>query len=225
MQVYNKTFPNIFFEQKKGKKTFFTKSLFPRNPVYGERLISQRGEEFRSWSHERSKLCAALQKGVSQIGIKEGDTVLYLGAANGTTPSHISDIVGREGFVFCVEFSPRSTRDLVFVCEKRTNMTPVLANANDPVSYSDRVTGADIVYMDIAQRNQTEIFLKNIKAYLKKDGFGLLFLKSRSVDVSKNPKEIYKQVRNELEREVTIVDYKELDPFEKDHALFIVKKR
>jgi fibrillarin-like rRNA methylase len=36
--------------------------------------------------------------------------VLYLGAASGTTVSHVSDVVGPEGMVYAVEFSHRSGR-------------------------------------------------------------------------------------------------------------------
>ena len=34
--------------------------------------------------------------------------MLYLGAASGTSVSHVSDIVGKEGAVYAVEFSHRS---------------------------------------------------------------------------------------------------------------------
>ena len=38
--------------------------------------------------------------------------MLYLGAASGTTVSHVSDVVGPEGMVYAVEFSHRPGRDL-----------------------------------------------------------------------------------------------------------------
>jgi len=79
--------------------------------------------------------------------------------------------------------------------------------------------------MDIAQKNQAEIFLKNCKMFLKKGGFGLLALKARSVDVTRNPKIIFKEIREKLEKQMIIVDYRELDPYEKDHAFFVVKKK
>ena len=82
----------------------------------------------------------------------------------------------------------------------------------------------DVVYQDIAQKDQVNIFLKNCNEFLKKDGFGLLALKSRSIDVTKNPKEIYKHVWKELEKHITVVDHRILDPLQKDHALFVVKK-
>ena len=84
-----------------GKKVC-TKSLVPGVKVYGEGLIRKQGVEYREWDPRRSKLCAAIIKGVSEIGIKPGSVVLYLGASTGTTPSHVSDIVGASGFVFAL---------------------------------------------------------------------------------------------------------------------------
>jgi fibrillarin-like pre-rRNA processing protein len=78
--------------------------------------------------------------------------------------------------------------------------------------------------MDVAQRNQAEIFIKNCNMFLKKNGFGLLAVKSRSVDITKKPRQVYQEVRKKLERELTVVDYRVLDPFEKDHCMFVVKK-
>ena len=50
--------------------------------------------EYRVWNPFRSKLAAAILGGVDKIHIKPGAKVLYLGAASGTTVSHVSDIVG-----------------------------------------------------------------------------------------------------------------------------------
>ena len=50
--------------------------------------------EYRVWNPFRSKLAAAILGGVDKIHIKPGVKVLYLGAASGTTVSHVSDIVG-----------------------------------------------------------------------------------------------------------------------------------
>lgn len=56
----------------------------------------------------RSKLAASVLAGVDNIHIKPGAKVLYLGAASGTSVSHVSDIVGKDGAVYAVEFSHRS---------------------------------------------------------------------------------------------------------------------
>jgi fibrillarin-like pre-rRNA processing protein len=214
------------YESRKGKRTvFLTKNLVPGVDVYGEELVRESGVEYREWDPKRSKLGAALAKSVSQIGIYPGSKVLYLGASTGTTPSHVSDIVGAEGFVFALDFAPRTTRELVYLCEQRGNMSPILGDARKPASYSQYVTLVDAVFQDIAQRDQAEIFIKNCDAFLRKGGFGILAVKSRSVDIGKTPKQIFNEIRAYLEKRITIVDYRELDPFEKDHCIFVCKKK
>jgi fibrillarin-like pre-rRNA processing protein len=213
------------YESRKGKKpVLLTKNLVPGKRVYGENLIRENDGEYREWDYTRSKLAAALVKEISQIGIKENDFVLYLGAASGTTVSHVSDIVGKDGFIYAVDFAPRVIRDLVFVAQDRKNIAPILGDANKPETYSSLVSEVDVIYQDIAQRNQPEIFMKNMK-YLKKDGFALLCVKARSMDNAKKPRLIFQEVRSFLEKQITIVDYRELDPFEKDHCIFVCKKK
>lgn len=215
------------FEDKRNRRAVYTRNLTPGKRFFAEELVREQGVEFRSWDVSRSKLGAAIKKGISQIGIKEKDLVLYLGAAHGFTPSYVSDLVGTEGFVFCLDNAPRVVRDLVFVCEERVNMAPILADANHPEEYKDLISPqVDVVFQDIAQRNQVGIFLKNCDAYLKRGGFGLLALKARSVDVTKRPREIFREVRILLEKSsMVVVDYRELEPFERDHAMFVCKKK
>lgn len=50
--------------------------------------------EYRVWNPFRSKLAACIVNGVNDIYMKPGSKVLYLGAANGTTVSHVADLVG-----------------------------------------------------------------------------------------------------------------------------------
>lgn len=207
------------------RKRFYTKNLVPGKSVYGEMLVKTKEGEFRQWDIRRSKLGAALAKGISQIGLKEGFNVLYLGAATGTTVSHVSDVVGKNGFVFAVDSAPRVLRELMFVAEARKNILPILANANQPMEYAHLVPQVDFIFQDVSQRNQVEIFLKNIEIYLKTEGFAAIAIKARSIDVSKRPSVIFEESKKMLEKSVTIVDYRTLDPFEKDHAFFVVKRK
>lgn len=46
------------------------------------------------WNPFRSKLAAAILGGIDEIHMPPGSKVLYLGAASGTTVSHVSDVVG-----------------------------------------------------------------------------------------------------------------------------------
>jgi len=191
--------------------------------VYGEKIV----DGYRIWDPTRSKLAAYILKNPPFMPIKPGSTVLYLGASTGTTPSHVSDIVGEDGLVLCVEFAQRMMRELLEVCADRPNMVPILADANNPAQYDDYAgAGVDVVYQDVAQRNQAEIFIKNIKRFLLPDGYGLLMVKSRSVDVTKKPAEVYAETEKELNAAgLEILDKRKLEPLELDHMAFLVKQK
>ena len=202
-------------------RSLYTVNAAPGKDVYGERMVDIGGVEFRRWDPMRSKLAAMVLLGGRDFGLDESSRVLYLGAASGTTASHVSDIVTC-GFVFCVEFSERSFRDLVKVCETRKNMIPLLADANLPHEYHHMVEAAELVYQDIAQRNQVEIFVRNMAVF--EAGSGILMLKSRSVDVNRRPREIYAEVRKQLAKAcLRVKDVIDLDRYAKDHAAFIVE--
>ena len=189
--------------------------------VYNEKLISHGGKEFRSWNPYRSKLAAAILNGLD-IEIKSSSKVLYLGAATGTTVSHVSDIA-KDGVVYSVEFSPTAVKHLIKLSEKRKNVIPILADANHPERYASIVPTVDLIYQDVSQRNQAEIFISNVNRYLKKNTTGLLMIKARSIDVSLNPKKAYDLVCSKLEdNELKIRANIDLKPYEKDHAAIVV---
>jgi fibrillarin-like rRNA methylase len=133
-----------------------TLNLIKGISVYGEKRIQIGKDEFRFWDGKRSKLAAAVLKGIKNFPIKQGSKILYLGAANGTTVSHVSDIIGLEGEVYAVEFASRSMSDLIFLSEKRKNIVPIFADARFPEKYSD-VGEVDVVYADLSDPQQVEI--------------------------------------------------------------------
>ena len=207
-----------------GMKRIATKNLSQGIRVYGEDLINIDDDEYRVWDPKRSKLAAAIVKGIQVVPIKPGIKVLYLGAASGTTPSHISDIVGHDGLVFCIEFSARSIRDLVLLCEKRANMIPILDDARYPRNYENIVDQVDVVYCDVAQPDQAKIIAENAKLFVKRGGHLLLAIKSRSISATKPPSVVYKQQMNILEEEGFInLEAVDLHPLEKDHAIILAK--
>ncbi|MEB3765416.1 MAG: fibrillarin-like rRNA/tRNA 2'-O-methyltransferase, partial [Desulfurococcales archaeon] len=113
---------NVFIvELEDGSLRLATKNLVPGQRVYGERLFKFNGVEYREWNAYRSKLAGALLKGLEELPVKEGDKLLYLGIASGTTASHVSDIVGKEGRIYGVEFAPRVMRDLILIIQERKN--------------------------------------------------------------------------------------------------------
>ena len=211
--------------EDKARSKLYTVNLVLGKKVYEEPLVMQNNAEYREWDPYSSKLAALIVNKCQNIFIRKDDAVLYLGSSTGTTVSHVSDIVGKDGFVFAVDLAPRVMRDLIFNLEARKNTAPILESANHINKLMERISIVDVVYQDIAQKNQVDIFLKNIRAFLKKDGYALLAVKARSIDVTQKPKHIFNEVKGQLENEVTIVDYRTLEPYQKDHAMFVVKKK
>src|SRR3989344_2582072 len=217
--------PHKIFELYTDGRRLYTQSILPGKKHFDERVVREKGNaEYREFDPTRSKLAAMIMKGCTNVGIRKGDVILYLGVSHGYTASFVSDIVGKEGLIFGIDPAPRVIRDLVFLAEQRKNIIPLLANANHPEEYLERVMGADIIYQDIAQKNQAEIFSKNCKLFLKKGGYGLLAVKARSIDVRRKPKGLFVEIRTKLEKEFTVIDYKILEPFEMDHCMIIIKK-
>lgn len=197
-----------------------TKNLVAGKKVYGERLVQEGGAEYRLWNPNRSKLAAAIFNGLKELPLSESSKVLYLGAASGTTASHVSDITS-QGLVFCIDFSPRVFIKLLEVCELRKNMIPIFADASRPEQYSSLVEKCDVIYQDIAQPNQVEILVANAEHYLKPQGSIIIAIKARSIDVSKKPKEIFDAEIQKLKKFFKISDVVYLEPYEKDHVLVV----
>jgi len=206
-----------------GERRLATINLAPTIQVYGERLIKIDGVEYRLWDPYRSKLGAALLKGLKRLPISEGVKVLYLGAGSGTTVSHVSDIVGERGLVYAVEFSPRVMREFIKkVSSFRRNVMPILADARFPSSYLPYVDEVDVIYCDIAQPDQARILSDNADFYLKKGGSIMLAVKARSIDVSRKPVEIFKEEAKVLQnRGFKIESTIKLEPFDKDHVMIL----
>jgi len=213
-------FPGVF----RIKNKIATKSVAPGHAVYGEKRVTN-GAEYRIWDPYKSKLSAAINRGLKRMPIKKGQTVLYLGIAQGTTASHVSDIVGENGTVLGVEISPKPFEKLLEVCETRKNIIPILADANRPESYSEFVKKVDIVYQDVAQKNQAEILLKNVRRYLKKDGYALITIKARSIDVAKDVQEIFEKEIKTLKKEMVVLEMVSLSPYDKDHMLVLLRPK
>ena len=208
-----------------GTERLATINLAPGRNVYGERLVAWEDVEYRIWDPFRSKLAAGILKGLKTLPVQPSHKVLYLGAASGTTASHISDIVGANGQVYCVEFSARSIRELVNnVCAFRSNMTPILEDARMPRRYSMFVGTVDDIYCDIAQPEQAKILAENADLFLKRDGWIILAVKSQSIDVTMEPSDVYKkEIKTLKSRGFAISDVVNLEPYEKAHAMVVGK--
>lgn len=217
-------FPGVYWLRYPEGKKLATRNALPGQRVYGEELVEVGGVEYRVWDPYRSKLSSALHLGLREMPVRRGSRVLYLGAASGTTASHLSDIVGEEGMIWCVEFSFRPMRDLLPLCERRRNMVPILADARDPASYRFLVGEADVIYQDVAQPDQTEILRRNLAAFLRPGGWALFFVKAKSIDVTRDSREVFREERGKLGEGVEVVELRVLEPYEKDHALLVLRR-
>ena len=178
--------------------------------VYGERMLGAA----RVWDPYRSKLSALFYKG-GGTEIAAGTVVLYLGAAHGTTVSHVADYAEA---VYAVEIAPRPMQDLLEVARRRPNIVPIMADAARPESYAPLVEPVDVIYQDVAHPDQVAIALRDC-VFLKPGGDLLLMLKTRSVDVRRDPAEVLEDAKAALSQGGLIVrrcDW--LDPYHADHA-------
>jgi fibrillarin-like pre-rRNA processing protein len=184
--------------------------------VYGERML----QGARVWDPFRSKLAALYYVGTG-IELYSGMKVLYLGAANGTTVSHVADYVE---VVYAVEFAPRPMQDLLEVARRRKNVIPLMADATRPEQYAPLVEEVDFLYQDVAQPDQAGIAVRNC-AYLKAGGYLILMLKTRSVDVRKEPGEVFRETIEVLiSAGLTVQESAWLIPYHHDHAAIVCVK-
>lgn len=215
---------NFFWVKVDGQQKLATENLVIGNQVYQEKLVTKKGIEYRLWDPFRSKLAAAIMNGLEIFPFEEKSKVLYLGVSTGTTVSHISDIVGPRGIIFGVEHASRVARDFLDrVASHRKNIIPILQDARQPQQYFSVYSKVDIVYVDIAQPDQTDIAIKNCKMFLKDGGYIFLVIKTRSIDVTKAPKKIIESEINKLRENFEIIQVIDLMPYDKDHAMVIAK--
>jgi fibrillarin-like pre-rRNA processing protein len=200
-----------------------TLNLTPGKSHLGETRTIIGNDEYRLWDPKSSKLCAALHNGLNYPETPDRPIILYLGASFGNTVSHLSDIYPN-GIIYAVESAIEPLRQLALLSLKRKNIIPIYDDANYPENYSDAVPQADIIYMDVAQKNQVQILKKNM-AYASERTIIMFCVKARSIDVSLPPSRIFMGIREELKDEMKIVHETRLEPFEKDHLFMTMKRR
>eukprot|EP01118_Nematostelium_gracile_P005918 TRINITY_DN1888_c0_g2_i1.p1 TRINITY_DN1888_c0_g2~~TRINITY_DN1888_c0_g2_i1.p1 ORF type:complete len:306 (-),score=102.10 TRINITY_DN1888_c0_g2_i1:728-1645(-) len=210
-----------------GKESaLLTKNLVPGESVYGEKRIAVEEPtgkvEYRVWNPFRSKIAAAILGGIENIWIKPGSKVLYLGAASGTSVSHVSDVVGPTGVVYAVEFSHRSGRDLINVAKKRTNVIPIIEDARHPQKYRMLVGMVDTLFADVAQPDQARIFALNAQYFLKNGGKFVMSIKANCIDSTASAEVVFaREVKKLQEENFKPSEQITLEPYERDHAVVV----
>ncbi|KAG6019442.1 Small subunit processome complex component [Claviceps sp. Clav32 group G5] len=225
--------PGVFVVRGGKEDGIATRNLTPGESVYGEKRISvdetvQNDDgtstttkvEYRMWNPFRSKLCAAIAGGADNIYMKPGSRVLYLGGASGTSVSHVADLVGPTGYVYAVEFSHRSGRDLINMASKRTNVVPIVEDARQPTRYRMIVPMVDVIFADVAQPDQARIVAMNANWFLKVGGGIVISIKANCIDSTAPPAEVFANEVQKMRAESIKPKYQmTLEPFERDHCL------
>ncbi|EED44440.1 fibrillarin [Enterocytozoon bieneusi H348] len=223
--VQHPKFEGIFINNAKSN-ALMTQNMVPGSSVYNEKrlLVTKNGKtiEYRYWNPYRSKLAAGIVCGLDEIYIKNNTAVLYLGAANGTTVSHVSEIVGKDTLIYAVEFSPRSGRDLISLSMKRNNIVPIIADARNPSAYRMLVPMVDTIFSDISQFDQSRIVMENAQYFLKDKGKILISIKASCVDSTVPADRVFANEVNWLKKHnFKPIEQVTLEPYEKNHALLV----
>ncbi|KAI4103733.1 MAG: hypothetical protein L6R37_003661 [Teloschistes peruensis] len=231
--------PGVFVARGK-EDMLVTKNLTPGESVYGEKRIAVESSspaltngddtstptatktEYRVWNPFRSKLAAGILGGLDDIFIRPGVKVLYLGAASGTSVSHVADIVGPTGTVYAVEFSHRSGRDLINMATHRTNVIPIIEDARHPLRYRMLVGMVDVIFADVAQPDQARIVGLNCHLYLKVGGGVVVSVKANCIDSTAAPEAVFaREVGKMREERIKPIEQLTLEPFERDHCIVV----
>jgi len=217
---------NVYMSGPHDNLKLYTKNLILGNRVYGERLLSSKGIEFREWDPYRSKVAALILKTPSTAFLSNNLKCLYLGASSGTTISHMSDILNN-GIIYGIEFAERSIRQLIQNTNLRKNIIPIFGDARYPETYANKIfTDIDLIYQDVAQPNQAEIAVANANYYLNKKGIIILAIKSQSIDSVVNTEQVYTKEKNILEKAgYEIIETLNIHRWAADHIVLIIKKR
>jgi len=220
--------PAIFIARGAKEDMLVTVNLTVGESVYGEKRIEiEEGEgetmkkkEYRQWNPFRSKLAAAILGGVKNIYMQPGSKVLYLGAASGTTVSHVADLVGTEGAVYAVEFSHRTGRELLEMAKKRTNVIPIIEDARKPQKYRMLVPMVDVIFEDVAQPDQARILAVNAHYFLKNGGGFVISVKANCIDSTVPAEHVFASQVTELRKhQFKPREQITLEPYERDHAV------
>ncbi len=213
----------LWESQEGDRRAFWTEALGEPPAVYGERVIRAEAGWLRHWDPNRSKLAAALVRGLSQCLPRSGERWLYLGAATGTTASHVADLVGRSGAVYAVELSVRPFVRLLRLADRYPNLYPILADARVPEEYLALVPPVDGIYADVAQPDQVGLARRNAELFLQEGGPLLLALKTASMGRGGTPHQYAERARSELGAWREVRPTISIEPFHRQHLFLVVE--
>ncbi|KAL6517032.1 hypothetical protein OROHE_017992 [Orobanche hederae] len=207
-------FEGIFVAKRKKKDIICTKNLVCGEALHTDDLISVENEngtevEYRVWDPRNSKLAAAITRGVTDMWIKPGSRVLYLGDVCGiTVVFQLSDLVGSVGLVYVVGMCD----DIVNMANKRSNVVRIFGNPHLFSTYR-MVVGM----VDVLLRMSVNDVVLNAGFYLKTGGHYMIATQESKTNINVHDLFAHRHERREFKQ----IELIRLEPTEGAYVMVV----
>ena len=214
----------IFWVTVRNEKKLATLSNVSTNQDYKENLVEMNGKQYSIWNPYMSKLAAAIINGMEIFPILKKTKILYLDPTSEKTIKHISDIVGINGKIFVVRNIMKNSKNfLEQIAKNRSNIFTIIPDKTNPARLTGMTETVDVIYIDIAEHNQTEIAIQNCKNHLRIGGFLMLIVPTKNIDFANNPSKKNQEERKKLQTSFDIIQEINLTDFFKEYSMVIAK--
>ena len=181
-------------------------------------LQIKKSGKWDTWNPYHSKLSAYLAAGGQNWPFGNNSKVLYLGSAEGNTISYLCEIC-KTNTITAVDISAIAMAELLVLAKNKENIIPCLNDAHFPERYRIQANNPEIIYQDIAQNDQVDIFIRNCKYFKPKYAF--LMLKTQSI-AGKN-KDIFKDTEKKLKNIFEKVETVNINKWAKGHSAYYME--
>ena len=214
----------IFWVTVRNEKKLATLSNVSTNQDYKENLVEMNGKQYSIWNPYMSKLAAAIINGMEIFPILKKTKILYLDPTSEKTIKHISDIVGINGKIFVVRNIMKNSKNfLEQIAKNRSNIFTIIPDKTNPARLTGMTEMVDVIYIDIAEHNQTEIAIQNCKNHLRIGGFLMLIVPTKNIDFANNTSKKNQEERKKLQTSFDIIQEINLTDFFKEYSMVIAK--
>ena len=214
----------IFWVTVRNEKKLATLSNMSTNQDYKENLVQTNGKRYSIWNPYMSKLAAAIINGMEIFPILKKTKILYLDPTTEKTVKHISNIVGINGKIFVVRDVMKNSKNfLEQIVKNRSNIFTIVPDKTNPARLTGMTETVDVIYIDIAEHNQTEIAIQNCKNHLRIGGFLMLIVPTKNIDFTSNPSKKNQEERKKLQTSFDIIQEINLTDFFKEYSMVIAK--
>ena len=195
-----------------------------KNQDYKENLVEINVKQYSIWNPYMSKLAAAIINGIEIYPILKKTKILYVDPATEKTVKHISNIVGINGKIFAVRDVMKNSKNfLEQIVKNRSNIFTIIPDKTNPARLTGMTETVDVIYIDIAEHNQTEIAIQNCKNHLRIGGFLMLIVPTKNIDFANNPSKKNQEERKKLQTSFDIIQEINLTDFFKEYSMVIAK--